>query len=186
MQSVIGIYVSKEKLDVCALFDGKTLKKIVKNSVSGFKSLHVWISKNNINNPHICIESTDFYSEDVAEFFHELGFKVSMVNPLQIKSFRSSKFIRQKPDSIEAKIIAEFCLQNAPAVWEPRSPEQKELHYLNIHITALKDKVNRALNSLENENLSKFLLKSVHDEIKFYKKQIAMLEDESRKIINSN
>lgn len=33
MQSVIGIDVSKEKLDVCALFDGKIRKKIVKNSV---------------------------------------------------------------------------------------------------------------------------------------------------------
>lgn len=39
MQSVIGIDVSKEKLDICALFEGKTKKKIVDNSVSGFKSL---------------------------------------------------------------------------------------------------------------------------------------------------
>ncbi len=37
MQNVIGIDVSKEKVDVCALFDGKTKKKIVDNSVSGFK-----------------------------------------------------------------------------------------------------------------------------------------------------
>ena len=89
MQKVIGIDVSKKKLDVCALFDGKTRKKIVDNSVSGFKSLRNWISKNNINNPHICMESTGCYSEDVAEFFHELGFKVSVVNPLQIKLFET-------------------------------------------------------------------------------------------------
>ena len=82
MQNVIGIDVSKEKLDVCALFSGKSRKKIVDNSVSGFKSLHNWISKTNIDNPHFCIESTGCYSEAVAEFFHELGFKVSVVNPL--------------------------------------------------------------------------------------------------------
>ena len=186
MQNVIGIDVSKKKLDICAIFEGKTKKKIVDNSVSGFKSLRNWISKNNINNPHICMESTGCYSESVAEFFHELGFKVSVVNPLQIKSFRSSKLIRQKTDSVDAQIIAEFCLQNAPAAWKPRSPEQKELHYLNVRISALKSELNRVSNALENKKLSKVILKSIHDEIKFLKNQIALLEDEAQKILNSN
>jgi len=186
MQNVIGIDVSKKKLDICAIFDGKTKKKIVDNSVSGFKSLRNWISQNNIKNPHICMESTGCYSEGVTEFFHKLGFKVSVVNPLQIKAFRNSKLIRQKTDSVDAKVIAEFCLQNAPAAWKPRSPEQKELHYLNVRISALKAELNRASNALENENLSKVILKSIHDEIKFLKNQIALLEDEAQKIINSN
>ncbi len=186
MQSVIGIDVSKEKLDVCALFDGKSRKKIVDNSVSGFKSLRNWISKNNIDDPHFCMESTGCYSEGVAEFFHELGFKVSVVNPLQIKAFRNTKLVRQKTDSVDAQIIAEFCLQNDPDPWKPRSPEKKELHNINVRISALKTEVNRASNALENKNLSKVILKSIHDEIKFLKKQIALLEDESRKIIDSN
>ena len=186
MQSVIGIDVSKKKLDICALFDGKTRKKIVDNSVSGFKFLLSWISKNNIDNPHICIESTGCYSEGVAEFFHELGFKISVVNPLQINAFRNSKLVRQKTDSVDAQIIAEFCLQNNPASWKPRSPEQKELHNINVRISALKAEANRALNALANRNLSKVILKSIRDEIKFLKKQITLLEDETRKIINSN
>ena len=86
MQSIIGIDVSKKILDVCVQFGGKSRKKIVKNSASRFKSFHSWLLKNNIENPHICIESTGCY----AEFFHELGFKVSVVNPLQIKAFRNS------------------------------------------------------------------------------------------------
>lgn len=69
MQNVIGIDVSKAKLDVCALFEGKTRKKIVENSESGFEQLQSWISKNNIESPHICMESTGCYSEGVAEFF---------------------------------------------------------------------------------------------------------------------
>ena len=186
MQNVIGIDVSKEKLDICALFDGKTQKKIVDNSVSGFKSLRNWISKNNIDDPHFCMESTGCYSEGVAEFFHELGFKVSVVNPLQIKAFRNSKLIRQKTDSVDAHIIAEFCLQNDPSPWNPRSPEKKELHNINVRISALKTEINRASNVLENKNLSKVILKSIHDEIKFLKKQIILLEDEAQKIINSN
>ena len=186
MQSVIGIDVSKEKLDVCALFDGKSRKKIVDNSVPGFKSLRNWISKNNIDDPHFCMESTGCYSEGVAEFFHKLEFKVSLVNPLQIKAFRNTKLIRQKTDSVDAQIIAEFCLQNDPDPWKPRSPEKKELHNINVRISALKTEVNRASNALENKNLSKVILKSIHDEIKFLKKQIVLLEDEAQKIINSN
>ena len=186
MQNVIGIDVSKKKLDICAIFDGKTKKKIVDNSVSGFKFLRNWISQNNIKNPHICMESTGCYSEGVAEFFHKLGFKVSVVNPLQIKAFRNSKLIRQKTDSVDAKVIAEFCLQNDPSPWNPRSPEKKELHNINVRISALKTEVNRASNALENKNLSKVILKSIHDEIKFLKNQIALLEDEAQKIINSN
>ena len=186
MQNVVGIDVSKKKLDICALFDGKTKKKIVDNSVSGFKSLHNWISKNNINDPHFCMESTGCYSEGVAEFFHKLGFKVSVVNPLQIKAFRNSKLIRQKTDSVDAQVIAEFCFQNNPAPWTPRSPEQKELHNMNVRISALKAELNRSSNALENKNLSKVILKSINDEIKFLKKQIALLEDEAQKIINSN
>ena len=186
MQNVVGIDVSKEKLDVCALFDGKSRKKIVDNSVSGFKSLHNWISKTNIDNPHFCIESTGCYSEAVAEFFHEHRFKVSLVNPLQTSYFKNCKLIRQKTDSVDAQAIAEFCLQNDPAPWTPRSPERKELHNINVRISALKAEVNRASNALENKSLSNVILKSIYDEIEVLKKQIAMLEDETRKIINSN
>ena len=132
------------------------------------------------------MESTGCYSESVAEFFHELGFKVSVVNPLQIKAFRNSKLIRQKTDSVDAQIIAEFCLQNAPTARKPRSPEQKDLHNLNVRISALKAELNRASNALANKNLSKVILKSIHDELKFLKKQIVLLEDEAQKIINSN
>ena len=186
MQNVIGIDVSKAKLDICALLDRKIRKKTVENSASGFKSLRNWISKNNIDNPHFCMESTGCYSEGVAEFFHELGFKVSVVNPLQIKAFRNTKLIRQKTDSVDAQVIAEFCLQNNPAPWNPRSPEKKELHNINVRISELKAEVNRALNALENKNLSELILKSVHDEIKFLKNQIDLLENEVRNIINSN
>lgn len=186
VESVIGIDVSKAKLDICALFEGKTRKKIVENSESGFKQLHDWISQNNIGDPHICMESTGCYSEGVAEFFHNFGFKVSVVNPLLIKSFRNSKLVRQKTDSVDAKLIAEFCLQNNPAPWNPRTREKKELHEINQRIASLKIELNRTSNLLEKNNLSKLISKSIRDEVKFLKKQIDSLEKAAQKIIDSN
>ncbi len=132
------------------------------------------------------MESTGCYSDGVAEFFHELGFKVGVVNPLQIKAFRNNKVLRQKTDSVDAQIIAEFCLLNNPTLWKPKSPEQKEFHNISVRISALKAEANRASNALENKNLGKVILKSVHDEIEFLKKQITLLEEEAQKIVKSN
>ncbi len=144
-------------------------KKIVDNSVSGFKSFRNWISLNNTDDPHFCLESTGCYSEGVAEFFYKLGLKVSVVNLLQIKAFRNTKLIRQKTDSVDVQVISEFCLLNNPTLWKSKSSEQKELHNINVRISALKAEANRASNALENRNLSKVILKSIHDKIKFLK-----------------
>ncbi len=185
MQNVIGIDVSKAKLDVCALFEGKTRKKIVENSESGFKQLQSWISKNNIESPHICMESTGCYSEGVAEFFHNLGFKVSIVNPLRIRAFRKSCLIRQKTDKIDALLIAEFCRMHNPSFWNPKSSDVKELHEIDNRIESLKIELNRASNALEKK-LPKFVQKSIKSEINFLNKQIEKLEQEIQKIIERN
>lgn len=185
MQNVIGIDVSKAKLDVCALFEGKTRKKIVENSESGFKQLQSWISKNNIESPHICMESTGCYSEGVAEFFHNLGFKVSIVNPLRIRAFRKSCLIRQKTDKIDALLIAEFCRMHNPSLWNPKSSDVKELHEIDNRIESLQIELNRASNALEKK-LPKFVQKSIKSEINFLNKQIEKLEQEIQKIIERN
>ena len=125
-------------------------------------------------------------SEGVAEFFHKLGFKVGVVNLSLIKSFRYSKLIRQKTNSVDARVIAEFCLQNDPDPWKPKSPEQKELHGVIVRIEALKKTLNRTSNALENKNLSKVVLESIHNEEEFLEEKIDLLENEAQKIINSN
>ena len=186
MPNIVGIDVSKAKLDVCAIFDGKIRKKTVENSASGFKSLHSWLQKNKVESPHICMDATGCYSNGIAKFFHNLGSLVSVVNPLQIKAFRDSKLIRQKTDPVDAQVIAEFCLQNNPPVWTPRSPEQQSLHDIKIRISALGEELQRTSNALENNDLNETILKSVRAEIKFLKKQIEILESEARKIIDSN
>lgn len=45
MQNVMGIDVSKGKLDVCAIFDDRMKTKTVENPESGFKQLYSWVTK---------------------------------------------------------------------------------------------------------------------------------------------
>ena len=76
--------------------------------------------------------------------------------------------------------------RNLPTLRNPKSPEQKELHNINVRISAFKSELNRASNASENKNSSKLIRKSVQDEITFLKNQIDLLENEARKIINFN
>ena len=136
---VIGIDIAKLKFDVCALFQGKTRRKIFANNISGFKELTTWTSDLDLENPHFCMEATGCYSQGLAEFLHDKNFKVSVCNPLQIKRFRESKLVRQKTDSSDSEVIARFCLQNTPLFWRPTPLENKELREVNGTINNLKD-----------------------------------------------
>lgn len=186
MKTVLGIDVSKEKLDVYAIFDGKIRKKIIPNSEKGFLHLQSWLKRQHIDFPHVCMEATGCYYEEIAEFLYNSGFTVSVVNPLKIKSFRSCKLVRQKTDSTDAQIIAEFCLQNNPAAWSPKPQEIKELHQLSVRIRSLQTEINRASNMLENKRLSQKVLESVKTEVDFLKKMISDLEKEAQKIVDEN
>ncbi|MDR0633298.1 MAG: transposase [Holosporales bacterium] len=58
--------------------------------------------------PHFCMEATGCYHQALANFLHESGQRVSVVNPLQIKRFRESKFVRQKTDKSDACYCSVF------------------------------------------------------------------------------
>ena len=72
MQGIVGIDVSKEQLDIYGIFGDNTRRKVVENSEAGFKALHSWLLKANVEDLHVCMEATGCYFEGVAEFFHNL------------------------------------------------------------------------------------------------------------------
>ncbi|MDR1335099.1 MAG: transposase, partial [Holosporaceae bacterium] len=140
---VVGIDVSKKTLDVCAILDGKIRKKSFTNTESGFNNLVTFAKKFQLMDPHFCMESTGCYSENIAEFLYNSNFMVSVINPLQIKSFRMSKLVRQKTDRSDAEVITNFCLQNNLSLWIPKSRENKELSEINCRLDSLKLELNR-------------------------------------------
>ena len=187
MQSFVGIDVSKSKLDVCVIIENsKIRKKVVKNSKFGFVALKNWLMKFNLQDPHICMESTGCYSEDVAIFFHDLNYKVSVVNPLMIKSFRNAKLVRQKTDSSDAYIIAEFCKQNTPSIWKPRDPDGKSLHEFLKRVESLSERLCQITSQLENKNLDKIIVNSIKKESRNLEKEIEKLNKIMMKIVQNN
>lgn len=108
---VLGIDVSKDKLDCALWVEGKYKSKVVTNNSQGFTDLLNWLHKWHVDLPHVCMEATGVYWEISAEFLVAHDMKVSVVNPAQIKAFGSSRLVRTKTDAVDARLIAEFCLR---------------------------------------------------------------------------
>lgn len=151
LREVLGIDVSKAKLDVALLINGKVKSKVVPNTPAGHQLLLEWLgkSKANLEALHVCMEATGVYHEAVATTLHAANFKVSVVNPACIKGFGHSENIRNKNDEIDAGLIARYCLTMAPAPWVPPPIEQRQLRAWTLRVQALKDIRQQEANRLE-------------------------------------
>lgn len=152
----LGIDISKERCDVFLSFIStkekrETRKRSFKNDDHGFQSLLSFLQKHNVEEVKACMESTGCYGETLAEFLHNAGHFVSVVNPSCIKCYARSKLIRQKNDQIDAEIIADYCQKQEPSRWTPPSPELKKLKHLYRCSAALKDELALVNNHLERK-----------------------------------
>lgn len=153
---VVGIDVSKLKLDIALLVNGKTRSKVIENTSAGHKALLEWLdkSKASLDALHVCMEATGVYYEALALALHEAGLKVSVVNPSCIKGFGQSENIRNKNDEIDAGLIARYCLKMNPPLWAPPPLEQRQLRAWSLRVQALKDIRQQEENRLEAHNVS--------------------------------
>ena len=153
---VLGIDVSKSKLDVALLLNGKVKSKVVPNTPAGHQALLEWIGKSKASMPalHVCMEATGVYHEAVATTLHAEGLKVSVVNPACIRGFGHGENIRNKNDEIDAGLIARYCLAMAPALWTPPPSEQRQLKGWTLRVQALKDIRQQELNRFEAHSVS--------------------------------
>jgi transposase len=179
---VVGIDVSKKKLDVALLVEGKVKNKVVPNSAQGFAELESWLVKQKVAlaTAHICLESTGVYSEPVALYWFDKGVKVSLVNPNCIKSFGGSENIRNKNDQIDAALIARYCAAMQPNLWEAPSREQRQLKAWSNRLIALQDMRQQEANRLEVHEVAEQdeLITHVQSHIAWLDQQIAEIEQD--------
>jgi transposase len=137
-KTVLGTDISKKKMDILLILNGKLIKNIFENTAKGFKLFYAWLEALHVEHEvHICMEATGPYSEPLAEFLFEKGCRVSMVNPLKIHEFGGAQLRRNKTDAADARLIADFCLAMKPELWRPLPPEMKQLQALTRRIESL-------------------------------------------------
>lgn len=178
MQKVLGIDVSKAKHDVVLVIEGKKYHKEIGNDTKGFSYLKRWLGSYQTAHVHACLEATGQYGEPLAEWLLEQGHAVSIVNPARIKRYAQSKLHRNKTDKADAELIAEFCLKEKPAFWEPLSPEIKQLRALNRRLQALKANLQQEKNRQKSGEKNIWILSDLDMHIEFLEERIKAINKE--------
>jgi len=120
--------VSKSKLEIELLINGKVKTKVLQDTPAGYKSLLEWIDKSKASRSllPLCMKATGVYHEALALTLYDAGIKISIVNPACIKGFGDGENIRNKNDEIDAGLIARYCLAMNPELSSPPPLEQRQ------------------------------------------------------------
>ncbi len=177
---VVGIDVSKRKLDIALLIDGKRKSKVFDNTKKGHAALSQWLVDRGAvaEHTHICLEATGPYSEAVAMSLVHSHWQVSVVNPARIKGFAQGELARNKTDRADAGLLARFCAAMRPSLWEPPSVQLRQLRAWVDRLQALKDMRQQEHNRIEALDASEqqALIEHVKTHVAWLDGEIAKLE----------
>lgn len=174
MTAMVGIDIAKDKFDVCLLKEtGEVQQATFANSKVGINQLHHWLKKQGAKEAQVCLEATGIYGDLVAETLYNRKYAVSVVNPARIKAYASSQMRRNKTDTLDAALIADYCRTQQPDPWTPPPPELKELRALIRHLDDLKQEKQRAANRLDVQTSSQAVIQHLEAQIGLLNQQIS-------------
>jgi transposase len=174
--SILGIDVSKDKLDVVLLQDGGYQQATFDNNKSGFRALVKWLKKQRAGIVHVCMEATGTYHEGVAEYLYLAGHQVSVVNPARTKAYGDSLLKRSKTDRTDARVIADFCLAQNPRLWAPPDPALRELRAMTRRMDDLVHMRQQERTRRKSGVGSSTIIRDLKKHITFLDKEIKALE----------
>jgi transposase len=184
---IVGIDIAKLKFDALLLLEaGKEKHKTFTNDSKGHELFKAWLQQNNVIGIHACMEATGHYGEDVALFLYKHGFKVSVVNPTQIKGFARSEGIRVKTDKVDAGVIARFCKAHNPTLWTPPSKAHQDLRDLHRLRQSLVDYKTGFKNHMEALKETRASYATWKEATNFISKQIKEIEAQIKALIQSD
>ena len=147
-QHILGLDIAKDTFDVALRLGPQTVTEQFANSTAGFHLLQRWWRALGVTQVHACLEATGTYGTALALFLHQQGQSVSVVNPLRIKGYAQAKLKRHKTDQADARLIADFCHTQKPALWTPPSAQVEYLQALTRRIEALQGMLQAEQNRL--------------------------------------
>ena len=137
----LGIDVGKKDLYCHCITDDGSQSEVFENSSVGIKLLQKLLAKHSQGTQcHICLEQTGHYGKAVANALWGAGHDdLYVVNPQQIKAFSQRKLRRNKSDSADAKLIAQFIRSEHSELrkWAPRDIEHEQVMELSRYAESL-------------------------------------------------
>jgi len=185
--NVLGIDVSKQKFDVALRrAEGTGRSRAFANREAGFQQLQAWLEKLGVQRVRACLESTGTYGLALAQFLHDAGHTVSVVNPACIKAFGESELSRAKTDRVDAKLIARFCEAMKPAPWQPPAAEVSQLQGLVRRLESVQQMLQQERNRLGTPGLSAAVRSSLARTVEALEREVERLEAEIRDHIDQH
>ena len=185
--AIIGIDVSKEKLDVCWLRDPQTLKvktRVFKNNREGHREMLRWLltqTKESVDQLQVMLEATGVYHEGVAYYLHEAGAVVHVANPLHASEYAKSLGKRSKTDKKDSVVLARFLDSRTHQVWVPEPEHVRQLKVLLNRLQALDKDIQRECNRQEKAEIQRgaeAVLASIETVLQALRKERKRLENE--------
>jgi len=173
----VGIDVAKDSLQVCVLTRGR-LQRQFANREAGWQALVKWLRR--WDEVWVALEATGTYGDGVSEWLHQVGYRVSVVNPARIHAYAQSQLKRHKTDAVDAELIADFCRTQQPPVWTPPSAAERELRALVRHRDDLKALRQAEKNRLEAQPPSATVVSHLRALVALLEAQIAEVERQIR------
>ncbi|MFH2040201.1 MAG: IS110 family transposase [Chloroflexota bacterium] len=183
IQSILGIDVSKDTLDVVLLKGNCQKYQVFCNSTVGFTRLVNWLVSQDAGQVHACLEATGQYGDGVSEHLYRIGHVVSVVNPARIKRYGDSKLHRNKTDKADAALIAELCLKEKPLLWEPLAPYVHQLRQLIRRLNDLQTNYQQERNRLQSGTNDSWVIDDLRDHIQDLQQRMNALKTAIQKII---
>jgi transposase len=171
--SILGIDLAKDSYQVTLLHRQHTYRQHFRNEASAFVDLTRWLHRHGVTTLHACMESTGRYGEPLATFLHAQGYRVSVVNPVQIRHHAKSQLRRNKTDQVDADVIAHFAQTQSPSAWQPPAPEIRELEELLHQYDTLRAARQQESNRLQAGVASGAVRRLLQEHLAFLDTQLA-------------
>lgn len=183
--SYLGLDVSKAKLHAVLLIGERSPKrKVVSNDEQGHQDLLAWLTRQEVEEVHCCLEATSTYGHAIARRLHQQGYRVSIANPKAVQAYCESRMRRTKTDAVDGWMVAQYCRDLKPHLWTPPSPEIEQLQQFERRLQALDQMIAQEKNRLETA--APALLDDINAHITFMEQQQAHLRQQMQDHIDQH
>ena len=183
---IVGIDVSKDKFDACGITgeEVKLFQISMAMDRKGFEKLKKQLSSFSVSSVLIGMESTASYHVNLFSYLVAAGYKVVLINPLQISNYVKMELRKTKTDKKDAVVIARFLLANGESLMQRATPSlisdlrdlSRQRESLVDEMTSLKIEIKQLLNITfpELEHMVGIFTKSILKLLQQYPSAVAL------------
>lgn len=191
---VLGIDVSKAKIDCCLVAQNQPSKKKTKrfdNGQKGFNTLVDWLKKDKIGLDQLMVvmEATSIYHENISYFLHDKKCHIYLANPARVRAFANSMCMLNKTDKADSFALARYAFAAELIEWQPEPENIGLLNALMDRRGVVYDNLQQEQNRLEKTSslhTAQIVIDSIHKHINHLEEEIARLDQEISTHIDDN